>query len=81
MKRGKFLFSLLGVAMMMFLSVLATTQAQAQGNTFSGRARGVVADAFIDGVAQANVTVSDTGQLPAAGGSITSPTAVAAIDK
>ncbi len=62
----KFLSTLLNITAILFLSVLATTQAQAQINTFSGRATSV--NATINGV---NAILNDTGPLPATGGFIT----------
>ena len=61
----KFLSTLLSLTAILFLSVLATTQAQAQINTFSGRATSV--NATINGV---NAILNDTGPLPSTGGFI-----------
>ncbi len=74
MKRIKFLSTLLSLTAMLFLSLLTTTNAQAQ--TFSGQAVGVQSKttetATVAGVATttvlANVRVADTGPLPPAGG-------------
>ena len=66
MKRKNFLSTLLSITAMLFFSVLATTQAQAQFNTFGGRAISV--NATIGGV---NAILNDTGPLPATGGFIT----------
>lgn len=66
MKRKKILAILFSITVMLFLSVLATTQAQAQFNTFGGRAISV--NATIGGV---NAILNDTGPLPATGGFIT----------
>ena len=66
MKLKKFLSMLLSITAMFFLSVLATTQAQAQTNTFSGRAISINAT-----IAEVNATLNDTGPLPATGGFIT----------
>ena len=66
MKRKKILAILFSITVMLFLSVLATTQAQAQTNTFSGRATSI--NATINGT---NAILNDTGDLPANGGFIT----------
>jgi len=66
MKRKNFLPMLLNITAMLFLSALATTQAQAQNNTFGGRATSI--NATIGGV---NAILNDTGDLPATGGFIT----------
>ncbi|MDQ3748896.1 MAG: carboxypeptidase-like regulatory domain-containing protein [Acidobacteriota bacterium] len=65
MERKEFLSKLLNITAMLFLSVIAITQAQAQTNTFSGRATAV--NATIGGI---NATLSDTGPLPPTGGFI-----------
>ncbi len=74
MKRISFLSTLLSLTAMLLLSLSVATQipAQTPATDFTGRARGIVADVVYLQAPQANVTVSDTGQLPIYGGSITS---------
>lgn len=75
MKKENRIFTLLSIAAMLFLSVLATTQAQAQ--TFSGQAVGVQSNTTERIVSPltgttvnvlANVRVANAGPLPPAGG-------------
>jgi hypothetical protein len=73
MKNKKFLAILLGITAMLFLSVLATTQEAQRRQTpssFSGDATGIIANASVLGVVTTNARVAETGNLPAAGGSL-----------
>ncbi len=61
----RFLSILLSITAILLLSVVATTQTQAQTNIFSGRAISI--NATINGT---NAILNDTGNLPATGGFI-----------
>ncbi|HXH32754.1 MAG TPA: choice-of-anchor P family protein, partial [Bacteriovoracaceae bacterium] len=77
MKNKKILATLLSITAMLFLSLLTTTQAQAQAQTFSGQANGLNSTTVVGGILTATTSLADTGPLPPAGGVLTNGVASA----
>ncbi len=69
MKSKKFLSTLLSLTAMLFLSVLATTQAQAQTppTRYSGQARGIRATTSLLGQLELTATAGNTGAFDTTG--------------
>ncbi len=79
MKRRKILLTLLSTVAMMFLSLLTTTQAQAQ-TTYSGQAAGVITDTVaVGGAVTIGARIADTTPLPITGGSLQGDLASASV--
>jgi len=70
MKGKNILFRFLMTVAVLGLFGLSTAQAQTTPTSFSGDATGVIANANVLGTVTTNVRVAQTGQLPAAGGSL-----------